>query len=173
MGTAGNRNTIRRDLLVALQCGAFAALMGSLFCVANPLWSRLCRTGGLGGTAEVAGALPHAPHLAGVRFDRDLTARLGDRPRVAANFNQMVTVTFRVAGAENGCGVVGGVCFAKIDCLYLAPQTVRPGERVVLCIDPDRADEPGQNGVRTITLFHTFHPAGARPPVWARLTDRT
>jgi cytochrome c oxidase assembly protein Cox11 len=180
MGTAGNRNTLRRDLLVALQCGAFAALMGGLFCAAMPLWSRLCRTGGPGGAAEVTGALPHAPHLADVRFDRDLTARLGFRPpqnRFAANFNQVVTVSFRVAsgiGAEAGCGGVGapGLCSEKINCLYLAPQTVRPGERVVLCVDPNRADEP-VNGVSTIMLFHTFHPVGARPPVRARLTDRT
>jgi cytochrome c oxidase assembly protein Cox11 len=178
MGTAGNRNTLRRDLLVALQCGAFAALMGSLFCAAMPLWSRLCRAG-LGGAAEVSGALPHAPHLASVRFDRDLTARLGFRPpqnSVAANFNQVVTVSFRVAsiGAEAGCGVgAPGLCFETINCLSLAPQTMRPGETVVLCVDPNRADDPGQDGVSTITLFHTFDPAGARPPVRARLTDRT
>jgi cytochrome c oxidase assembly protein Cox11 len=184
MGTAGNRNTLRRDLLVALQCGAFAALMGSLCCAAMPLWSRLCRAGGLGGTAEVAGALPHAPRLASVRFDRDLAARLEFGPprnSVAANFKQVVTVSFRVAGAagrigatEAGCSVgAPGLCFEKINCLYLAPQTVRPGERVVLCVDPNRADDPGRDGVSTIMLFHTFHPADARPPVRARLTGRT
>jgi cytochrome c oxidase assembly protein Cox11 len=172
MRRTGNRNTLRRDLLVALQCGAFAALMGSLFCAAMPLWSRLCCASGLGGAAEVAGALPHAPHLASVRFDRDLTARLGFRPpqnSVAANFNQVLTVSFRA-----GCGVGAlSLCFEKINCLYLAPQTMRPGERVVLCVDPNRADDPGQDGVSTITLFHTFDPAGARPSVRARPTDRT
>lgn len=184
MGIAGNRNTLRRDLLVALQCGAFAALMGGLLCAAMPLWSRLCRAGGLGGgAAEVAGALPHAPHLASVRFDRDLTARLGLRSpqnSVAANFNPVVTVSLRIAsvagriGAEAGCGVgAPGLCFETINCLSLAPQTMRPGERVVLCVDPNRADDPGQDGVSTITLFHTFDSAGARPPVRARLTDRT
>jgi cytochrome c oxidase assembly protein Cox11 len=181
MGRAGNRNTLRRDLLVALQCGAFAALTGSVCCAAMPLWSRLC--GGLGGTAEVAGALARAPHLASVRFDRDLAARLGFRPpndSVAANFNQVVTVSFRIAGpagrigaAEAGCGVgAPGLCLEKINCLYLVPQTVRPGERVVLCVDPNRADDPGRDRVGTVTLFHT-DPGGARRPVRARLTGRT
>ena len=183
MHTASQRNTLRRDLLVALQCGAFAALMGSLLCAAMPLWSRLCRAGGRGGAAEVAGALPHAPPLASVRFDRDLTACLGFRSpqnSVAANFNPVVTVSLRIAsvagriGAEAGCGVgAPGLCFETINCLSLAPQTMRTGERVVLCVDPSRADDPGQDGVSTITLFHTFDPAGARPPVRARLTDRT
>jgi cytochrome c oxidase assembly protein Cox11 len=43
----------------------------------------------------------------------------------------------------------------------------------VLCVDPNRADDPGRDGVSTIMLFHTFYPADARPPVRARLTGRT
>jgi cytochrome c oxidase assembly protein Cox11 len=167
MGTAGNQkqNTLRRDFFVALQCGAFAALMGGLCCAAMPLYSWF-RADGLGGTAEVAGALTHSSRLSSVRFDRDLAAALASPPwriSVAAKLGQAVTVSFRVVNAAGPIG--GGDCFEKINCLCLAPQTIRHGERVVLCVDPNLADGPGRDGVSTITLFHTFHPA--------RLTGRT
>ena len=164
MHPAGNRNTLRGDLLVALQCGAFAALMGGLCYAATPLWSR---------------ALPHAPRLASVRFDRDLAARLQLPPhnRVAANVEDGVTVSFRVAGAagrigaaEAGCRArAPGPCLAKINCVSLAPRTVRPGDTIVLCVDPGRADDPGRDGARATTLLRV-HPAPVRPPAGARGT---
>jgi hypothetical protein len=111
----------------------------------------------------VSGALPHAPHLASVRFDRDLTARLGFRPPqngVAASFNQVVTVSFRVAsiGAEAGCGVgAPGLC--SINCLSLAPQTQpEEGMALVLCVDP-KFTADADRGAGAVRLFYTFYPA--------------
>jgi cytochrome c oxidase assembly protein Cox11 len=181
MGTAGNQkpNTFRRDLFVALQCGAFAALMGGLCCAAVPLYSWFR-------AAEVAGALPHSTRLSSVGFDRDLAAALAFRPlrnSVAAQLGRAATVAFKVANpagpigaGEAGCRASAqGLCFEKIDCLCLAPQTMRHAERVVLCVDPKLADDPGPHDVSTITLLRTFHPARARPPGSgpARLTGRT
>ena len=181
MGTAGNQkpNTFRRDLFVALQCGAFAALMGGLCCAAMPLYSWFR-------AAEVAGALPHSTRLSSVGFDRDLAAALAFGPprnSVAAQLGQAATVAFKVANpagpigvGEAGCRASApGLCFEKINCLCLAPQTMRHGERVVLCVDANRAVDPCPGDVSTITLLRTFHPARARPPGSgpARLTGRT
>ena len=176
MGTAGNRNTLRRDLVVALQCGAFAALMGGLCCAAMPLYSWLCADG-LGGTAEVAGALPHAGRLASVRFDRDLAAALAFAPPRGGA--RAVAVSFRVAKPAGridaaGCRVgAPGLCFESINWLCLAPQAMRHGETVVLCVAPYRAEGRGRDGARVIRLLHT--PARARPSAidLARLTGRT
>jgi cytochrome c oxidase assembly protein subunit 11 len=193
MRTLGDpqRKTLRRDLFVALLCGAFVALLGGLSYAALPFYSCLCRAGGFPGTTEVAGALPsrQPPRLVSVRFDSDLAAPLPwslrpPRNTVDAKLGRLVTVSSRFANgpgrisvghaSETASSPMAGLYFEKINCVCCAPQIMQPGESrdiaVVFYVDPKLADDFDQDG--TITLFHTVYPvyapvaAGerARPP---------
>jgi cytochrome c oxidase assembly protein subunit 11 len=185
MRTAGNpkRKTLRRDLFVALLCGAFVVLMGGLSRAAMPLYSWFCRANGFGGTTELAGAQPRqqSPRLVTVRFASDLAAGLPLRPprnTVDARLGHMVAVSYRAANEARriGVGEAGysvnsptvGLYFEKINCFCVAPRITRSGEgrdmTVVLCVDRRLVDDSDQDGVSAITLFYTFYPARARPP---------
>jgi cytochrome c oxidase assembly protein subunit 11 len=177
MRTAGDpqRKTPGRDLFVAALCGAFVALMGALSYAAVPLFSWFYRDSGVSGTTEVVGALPRrqSPRLVSVRFDSDLAAGLPwsvRSPRNTAKLGQVVTVSYRVtpepgfisvgeAGYYTGSPTVG-LYFEKINCFCCA-QIMQTGEShgmaVVLYVDPKLANV--QDGLSTITLFQTFHPA--------------
>jgi cytochrome c oxidase assembly protein subunit 11 len=180
MRTAGTpqRKTLRRDLFVALLCGAFVVLMGGLSCAAMPLYSWFCCASGFGGSTELAGAQPRqqSPRLVTVRFASDSAAGLplrSPRNTVDAKLGQIVAVSYRAANEarRTGVGVAGhsvssptvGPYFEKINCVCVAPQITRSGESrdmaVVVCVDTS-----DQDGVSAITLFYTFYPARARPP---------
>lgn len=91
----GSPQSLRRDLSVALLCGAFVALTGGLCRAALPLYSRFC---GAGATA-VADARQHT--LLRVRFAPDRAA-LARPPGPAAT--PSVTVAFAVATEVVGVG---------------------------------------------------------------------
>lgn len=196
MPATGNAQgkALRRDIFVALLCGAFVAVMGGLSYAAVPFYSWFCRASGFGGS-EVALSRQPSPRLLSVRFDSDAClprsfwpSRNGDDARLG----QLAIVSYRRTNQSGRLSVVEagysspsvGLYFEKIDCRCFAPQIMRlaASRDVVLYPDPERADDSDQHGVSTITLFYTFYlvrapvPSAqhARPPASgpARLTGR-
>ncbi len=181
------RRGSRRDIAVAMACGAFVAAMVGVSYAAVPLYSWFCRTTGFGGTTQVAHALPSrvSGRLVTVRFDSNVAPGLPwrfepERPTIDVHLGEVVTVYYRVtneaarvttgqAGYNVTPPTVGGY-FEKINCFCFTQQTMMPGEKrdmaVVFYVDPKLARDSEQDTLSNITLSYTFYPVNApAPPV--------
>ncbi len=170
----------RRDLVVALACGAFVGLMVAGAYAAAPLYDWFCRTTGFGGTPQVATAAPGEvlDRKITVRFDanigrglpwrfepevKSIEVRLGEVVTVYyAVINQSARETAGMASYNVAPAQTGGY-FAKINCFCFTEQRLKPSERremaVVFYVDPALARDPDQDDLNTITLSYTFYPA--------------
>ncbi|MEX0752967.1 MAG: cytochrome c oxidase assembly protein [Xanthobacteraceae bacterium] len=169
----------RRDVVLAVACGAFAALMVGAAYAAVPLYNWFCRTTGFGGTTQVASQAPDEVlgRKITVRFDANVTGGLpwafvSERNSVEARIGQVVTVFYKVTNqaARETAGQASynvtppttGAYFQKINCFCFTEQRFGPGETrempVVFYIDPALAKDAEQNGLNTITLSYTYYP---------------
>lgn len=169
----------RRDVRVALACGAVVGVMVGAAYAAVPLYTWFCRVTGYGGTTQVVASAPGASsgRLVTVRFDanmggglpwrfepetKSVTVRLGE---VATVF---YTITNRSAHETSGTATynvtphAGGSYFGKIDCFCFEEQRLAAGERremaVVFYVDPALEKDTDYAGIDTITLSYTFFP---------------
>lgn len=182
-GTALPQRTRRRELGVALACGACVGLMIGAAFAAVPLYNWFCRTTGFGGTPQIASAAPGAvlDRKITVRFDANVGRGLPWRfePEVKAievRLGEVATVYYTVtnqaaretvgSAAYNVAPPLTGGYFAKINCFCFSEQSLKPGERremaVVFYVDPALARDPDQDDLNTITLSYTFYPVPAR-----------
>jgi cytochrome c oxidase assembly protein subunit 11 len=171
--------TRRRDVTVALACGAFVGLMIGASFAAVPLYDLFCRVTGFAGTPVVATGAPGEvlDRTITVRFDanvgRGLPWRFEPEARsVEARLGEVVTVYYAVVNqaARETVGIASynvtpeqtGGYFAKINCFCFTEQRLKPNERremaVVFYLDPALARDSDQRDLNTITLSYTFHP---------------
>ena len=183
------RKSRSRDLLVALLCGGFVAVMVGAAYASVPLYSWFCRTTGFGGTTQVAKALPirESARKISVRFDSNIAAGLPwsfepERRTIDVRLGQVVTLYYKVVNqsARVTVGQAGynvspptvGIYFQKINCFCFTTQTMQPGESrdmaVVFYVDPKLAKDSEQDKVSTITLSYTFYPVRAPEEPLAR-----
>jgi cytochrome c oxidase assembly protein subunit 11 len=170
----------RRDLTVALACGAFVGLMVGGAYAAVPLYNLFCRVTGFGGTPQVASVAPGQvlDRKITVRFDANVNRGLPWRfePEVTSvdvRLGEVVTVYYTVVNqsARETAGLASynvtppqtGAYFTKINCFCFTEQRLKPGERremaVVFYVDPALARDADQDDLNTITLSYTFYPA--------------
>jgi cytochrome c oxidase assembly protein subunit 11 len=179
-----NRAINRRDIVVALGCGAFVGMMVGASYAAVPLYDWFCRTTGFGGTTQVAEAAP------GHILDRTITIRfdgnvmpglpwkfLPERTEMKVRIGEVATALYKVTNtaaretyAQAGYNVTpptAGIYFQKINCFCFTEQTMKAGETremaVVFYVDPKIVQDAEQDGLNTITLSYTFFPQREAP----------
>ena len=167
----------RRDLAVAVACGAFVAVMVGAAYAAVPLYDWFCRTTGFGGRPQIATAAPHKmlARQVTVRFDANVGGGLPwkfepEQTSIEVKLGEVVTVLYHVTNqaaretlgqaAYNVTPLAVGSYFQKINCFCFTDQRLRPGEKrelpVVFYIDPALVQDSEQDGLNTITLSYTF-----------------
>jgi cytochrome c oxidase assembly protein subunit 11 len=179
-----DRAASRRDIAVAMSCGAFVALMVGAAYAAVPLYDWFCRTTGFGGTTQVSATAPD--HVLGrtltVRFDANVAPGLPwrfvpERNTVDVRIGEVLTVNYIVTNlaaretvgqaSYNVTPPTTGAYFQKINCFCFTEQTMKPGETrempVVFYVDPALARDAEQNGLNTITLSYTYFPVRQEP----------
>ena len=172
------RKSRRRDLLVAVCCGAFTAGMVGAAYAAVPLYNWFCRTTGFAGTPLVAQAAPD--HVLGrsliVRFDSNVTPGLPwqfepEQNEIKLRIGEVATVRYKVINeaartitaqaSYNVSPPTVGAYFDKINCFCFTQQTMKPGETremtVVFYVDPKIVKDRDQDELNTITLSYTFY----------------
>jgi len=183
-----DRKPLRRDLLIAACCGAFAAGMVGAAYAAVPLYNWFCRTTGFAGTTQVARAAPD--HVLGraltIRFDSNVTPGLPwrfepEQNEIKLRIGEVATVRYKVINeaaraitaqaSYNVSPPTVGAYFDKINCFCFTKQTMQPGETremtVVFYVDPKIAQDRDQDELNTITLSYTFY----RLPEQAQASD--
>ncbi|MDQ0357565.1 cytochrome c oxidase assembly protein subunit 11 [Rhodoplanes tepidamans] len=179
--------TRRRDIGVALACGAFVGLMVGAAYAAVPLYDWFCRVTGFGGTTQIAAAAPAEilDRRITVRFDANIARGLPwrfepEQTKVEVKLGEVVTVYYAVTNlaaretvgtaSYNVAPTTTGAYFSKINCFCFTEQRMKPGERremaVVFFVDPKLAGDRDQDDLDTITLSYTFYPT--REPATAR-----
>jgi cytochrome c oxidase assembly protein subunit 11 len=191
--TKQNKKLLRRDVLIAAACGAFAAGMVGAAYAAVPLYNWFCRTTGFGGTPQVASTSPD--HVLGrtlaIRFDSNVTpglpwqfvpeqnetqVRIGE---VTAVHYKVVNMAAREISAQASYNVsppTVGAYFTKINCFCFTQQTMKPGETramaVVFYVDPSIVKDHDQDSLNTITLSYTFYRLREPAAPVAQATDK-
>lgn len=186
------RKPPRRDLLIAVVCGAFAAGMVGAAYAAVPFYNWFCRTTGFGGTPQVASAAPGQVlgRTLAVRFDSNLTPGLPwkfepEQNEIKLRIGEVATVHYKVVNmaareisaqaSYNVSPPTVGAYFTKINCFCFTRQTMKPGETremtVVFYVDPAIVKDRDQDTLNTITLSYTFYRLRAPAQPLAQATD--
>ena len=174
----------RRDFVVALACGLFAAAMVGAAYAAVPLYNWFCRATGFQGTTQVAASGPDKvlDRKVKIRFDANVTGLPWrfepDQAVVEARIGEVVTVGYTVTN-EAARETVGeasynvtpptvGAYFSKINCFCFTEQRLAPMERrsmpVVFFVDPELVKDSEQDDLSTITLSYTMYPVRQPEP---------
>lgn len=169
---AKRSNAATALLLSGLVCG-----MVGLSFAAVPLYQIFCQVTGLGGTTQVAEALPEKAleRVIKVRFNADIDSDLpwsfqpGEREISLKVGEQGLTFYKAASKAEvpttghatfNVTPLKAGQYFNKIHCFCFDEQTLEPGEQVDMgvnfFVDPAIDEDPNLDDVKTITLSYTF-----------------
>ena len=173
-----DKRLLRRDMLVAIGCGAVVALMVGASYAAVPFYDWFCRTTGYGGTTQVAEKAPDqilARTLA-IRFDSNVTPGLPwkfepEQNEIKVRIGEVATVHYKVTNlaarevsaqaSYNVSPPQVGSYFNKINCFCFTEQSLKVGETremaVVFYIDPSIVNDRDQNDLNTITLSYTFY----------------
>jgi cytochrome c oxidase assembly protein subunit 11 len=191
--TKQNKKLLRRDMLIAAACGAFAAGMVGAAYAAVPLYNWFCRTTGFGGTPQVASAAPD--HVLGrtlaIRFDSNVTPGLPwqfvpEQNETEVRIGEVTTVHYKVVNmaareisaqaSYNVSPPTVGAYFTKINCFCFTQQTMKPGETramtVVFYVDPSIVKDHDQDSLNTITLSYTFYRLREPAAPVAHATDK-
>lgn len=165
-------------MMVPIVCASVVVGMVGLAYASVPLYRLFCQVTGYGGTTQTAEAnagvvldrsmkIRFDANTAGVPWifkaaETEITVKIGENRLAfyeASNQSDKAvtgTATFNVTPLE------AGAYFNKIDCFCFTEQTLKPGETVQMpvsfFVDPEIADDPELDDVRTITLSYTFFP---------------
>jgi cytochrome c oxidase assembly protein subunit 11 len=173
-----DKRPLRRDMLIAVSCGAIAAGMVGAAYAAVPFYNWFCRTTGYGGTTQVAEKAPD--HILGrtlaIRFDSNVTPGLPwkfvpEQNEIKVRIGEVATVHYKVTNeaareitaqaSYNVSPPQVGSYFNKINCFCFTQQTMKPGEvremTVVFYVDPSIVNDSDQKDLNTITLSYTFY----------------
>ncbi len=182
---SNDRNGDRRNLVVALACGAVVGIMTGAAFAAVPLYDWFCRTTGFGGTPQVAASAPGEvlARKVLVRFDANVSGGLPWRFEPETNgievrIGETVTVNYTITNlsARETVGQASynvspptvGAYFTKVNCFCFTDQRLKAGETrgmpVVFYIDPQLVKDSDQDGLNTITLSYTMYPVRQQEP---------
>jgi len=171
-------NKLRRDVLIAACCGAFAASMVGAAFAAVPLYNWFCRTTGFAGTTQVSSVAPSQvlSRTLAIRFDSNVAPGLPwkfepEQNEIKLRIGEVATVHYKVINeaartitaqaSYNVSPPTVGAYFNKINCFCFTEQTMKPGETremtVVFYVDPAIAKDHDQDVLNTITLSYTFY----------------
>lgn len=168
-----NRN--RRTMVVL---ASIATLMVGAAFAAVPLYEVFCQVTGYGGTtqradvgsdrvidreirvlfnADQAGDLPW-------RFDpaqREMKVKVGQNSLAFYRAENRSTESVTGVATYNVTPMTAGIYFSKVECFCFTEQVLEAGQEVDMpvsfFIDPEIADDPNMDHVRTITLSYTFY----------------
>jgi cytochrome c oxidase assembly protein subunit 11 len=172
------KRSLRRDMVIAACCGAFAASMVGAAYAAVPLYNWFCRTTGFAGTTQVASQAP--AHVLGrtiaIRFDSNVAPGLPwkfkpEQNEIKLRIGEVATIRYKVVNeaartisAQASYNVTPpqvGAYFDKINCFCFTEQRLKPGETremtVVFYVDPAIAKDHDQDTLNSITLSYTFY----------------
>jgi len=177
---------LRRDVVIAVACGALVAGMVGASFAAIPLYKIFCQVTGFAGTTQVARTAPK--HELGreltIRFDSNVAPGLPwkfvpEQNEIKLHIGEVATVRYKVINeaarsitaqaSYNVTPTTVGAYFDKINCFCFTEQTLKPGETremtVVFYVDPKIVDDRDQDPLNTITLSYTFYrlPDAERP----------
>ena len=177
-GPRGKPPHLQSDIVVAICCGVFVALMVGAAYASVPLYNWFCRATGFAGTTQVSSRAPDYTlgRSLKIRFDSNVTPGLPwrfepERNEITVHVGEVVTAYYKVTNeaaretlAQASYNVtpldVGGY-FNKINCFCFTEQRMKPGETremaVVFYVDPLIAQDADQNDLNTITLSYTFY----------------
>ncbi len=173
-----DKKPLRRDVLVAVCCGAVVAGMVGAAYASVPFYNWFCRATGYGGTTQVASQAPD--HVLGrtltIRFDSNVTSGLPwkfepEQNEIKVRIGEVATVQYKVTNqaAREVAGQASynvsppqvGAYFTKINCFCFTEQRLKAGETremaVVFYVDPSIAKDRDQDDLNTITLSYTFY----------------
>ena len=98
-----DKRPLRRDIIVAASCGAFAAFMVGAAYASVPFYSWFCKTTGFGGTTQVADRAPDQVlgRTIAVRFDSNVAPGLPwrfepEQSEIKVRIGEVVTVNYKV-----------------------------------------------------------------------------
>lgn len=164
-----------RKVAIYASCAVFAMIGLSFASV--PLYDLFCRVTGYGGTTQ------QAETESDVILDRDVTIRFDasvnsslpwefkpEQLSVDLKVGQTGMAFYkayndsdeRIAGTAtfNVTPQKAGPYFVKVECFCFTEQVLKPGEAVdmpvVFYVDPEIADDPNMDDIKTITLSYTF-----------------
>jgi cytochrome c oxidase assembly protein subunit 11 len=173
-----DKKPLRRDMLIAVCCGAVVAGMVGAAFASVPFYNWFCRTTGYGGTTQVAERAPDQVlgRTLTIRFDSNVAPGLPwkftpEQNEIKVRIGEVATVHYKVIN-EAAREIVGmasynvsppqvGSYFTKINCFCFTEQRMKAGETremtVVFYVDPAIAKDHDQDDLNTITLSYTFY----------------
>ncbi|PWE27937.1 cytochrome c oxidase assembly protein [Pararhodobacter marinus] len=157
-------------------------VMGALAWAAVPAYNLFCRVTGFGGTTQRAETESDTvlDQTVQVRFDasvergfpwefrpveRTMELRIGETGLAFYEATNPTDHPIAGTASYNVTPYAAGGYFIKIACFCFDMQVLQPGESVLMpvtfYVDPEIVDDPDvrAQGLNTITLSYTFHPA--------------
>ncbi len=178
MPTAPSKDLAKRNVRIAVICGAVLFGMVGAAYAAVPLYRAFCQLTGFDGTIRKAEAAPSKilDRKLLIRFDanvRDLPwdfkpSQVTQEVKIGATGLAFYKVTNHGKQAVTGrasYNVVpesAGAYFQKLECFCFNDQTIQPGQTVefpvVYFVDPQFATDFETKGKTEVTLSYTFFP---------------
>jgi len=172
-----NRPKRKSNAPIVLSALAVLGVMATLVSFSVPLYQAFCRVTGYGGTTQVAtDSAGTIDRMMTVRFDADVDRHLpwdfrpvqksvkvqvGKRTLIKYHARNLSARTVTGHAVFNVTPLKAGIYFSKVQCFCFTEQTLKPGEEVDMpvdfFVDPDIADDPNLDDVKTITLSYTFY----------------
>lgn len=183
---------VKSNRMVAGICVAFFVGMIGMAYASVPLYSMFCQITGYGGTTQRVEQYSDRviDRQITVRFDanvssglpwdfkpvaRDVTMKIGETAQAHYTATNSFSVPTAGRATFNVTPEMAGAYFNKVECFCFTDTTLKPGETldmpVVFFVDPDIADVPELQNVKTITLSYTFFPIEVEKPVAAARED--
>ena len=152
-------------------------MMVGLSFASVPLYDLFCRVTGYGGTTQ------QAEEASDIVLDRDVTIRFDASTNSALPWEfKPVQLKVEMKVGQNGIAFYrakntsdetikgtatfnvtpqkAGPYFVKVDCFCFTEQVLKPGQEVDMpvefFVDPEIADDPHMDDIKTITLSYTF-----------------
>lgn len=168
----------RRNQRTFVVLAAFAALMVGAAFAAVPLYDVFCKVTGYGGTTQRAEAgsdriidreiriLFNADQARDLPWQfgpaqREMRVKVGQNRLAFYKATNQSNETVTGVATYNVTPLTAGIYFSKIECFCFSEQVLEAGQEVDMpvsfFIDPEIADDPNMDHVRTITLSYTFY----------------
>lgn len=162
--------------IMGITVGAVAGMIGLAY-ASVPLYDWFCRVTGFGGTTQVAETEADAvlDRAMKIRFDastargmpwafqpveREVSVQIGENGLAFYRATNRTARTVTGTATFNVTPLKAGQYFAKMECFCFTEQVLEPGQSVdmpvAFYVDPEIANDPNLDEVKTITLSYTF-----------------
>ena len=157
---------------------SLASLMVGASFAAVPLYEAFCKATGYGGTTQRADAVSgevidreirilfNADHARDLPWQfgpaqREMRVKVGQNRLAFYNAKNESDQPVRGVATYNVTPQTAGLYFTKVECFCFTEQVLEANQEVDMpvsfFIDPEIADDPNMDHVRTITLSYTFY----------------